>query len=120
MSDKKSQSEHIERKWMGEPIPEDLWGRDHISTLLYVETRCVDQRGKLCLEHLRKDGYKYSTRLANGVHLVGHTDLNCIDDFETAGLIENRGTGINPLLKMTDKGWEKAHTLRRERAERNG
>lgn len=107
------------KKWMGEPIPQDIWGRDHLSTMLYIETRCVDHGGKLDMRHLRKDGYEYPTRLGNGVNLSGHTDLNCIDDFETAGLIENVGTGINPLIKMTEKGWEYAHRLRRERAARN-
>lgn len=28
-----------------DPIPAELWGRDHFSTLLYIETRLVDSSG---------------------------------------------------------------------------
>ena len=107
-----------ERKWIGENIPEKEWGRDHDSTLLYLETRVVDHRGKLDMRHMRKDGNKHPTRLAEGVSLVGHTDLNCVDDFEAAGLLTNVGTGISPVIVMKDKGWECAHNLRRKRGTR--
>lgn len=105
------------------------WGRDHVSTLLYVENRCVDQGGKPAIEHMRCDparhpglahrgseGKPSPTRLAQGV-LENHDDWDCIDDFEAWGLLRNTGTGIHPVWKLTELGWAVAHALRRARAE---
>lgn len=104
-------------KWDGAPIPREQWGRDHHSTLLYIETRVVDHQGKLDNRHLRLD-VKYPTRLRETI-LVGHTDINCIDDFEAAGLMTNVGTGINQVCRLTDEGWKLAWSLRRAAAERS-
>jgi hypothetical protein len=107
-------------------------GRDHRSTLLYVETRCVDYSGKVEIKQLRCNPLRhplfaheggwdddYSTRQAKGVeHVVGHDDWDCIDDMETMGLIEWNGTGPQPVFKLTDAGWTFAHVLRRQRAEK--
>ena len=108
--------EKPERKWEGEIIPPAQWGRDHNSTLLYIETRAVDYSGKLDPRHLR-GGDQYPTRLKDAL-LAGHTDFHCIDDFEAEGLMENIGTGINPVCKLTTKGWETVSNLRRAKAER--
>jgi hypothetical protein len=103
-------------EWKGETIPKERWGCDHNSTLLYIETRAVDHGGRLDVRHLRRD-VAYPTRLED-VILVGHTDMNCIDDFEAAGLVSNVGTGINPVCRLTAEGWEAAWFLRRARADR--
>lgn len=105
------------RKWNGEIIPREEWGRDHMSTLVYVETRAVDHSGQLMVAHLR-DGVKYPTRLKDS-ELIGHTDWHCLDDLEEAGLLINNGTGINRVYSLTDEGWKVAGLERRRRAEIN-
>ena len=122
------------RKHDGKPIPVEQWGRDHLSTMLYIETRCVDYAGVPAAAHMRTwsgrpsrgdmkgIGYghqeDYPSRLADGMELSDHDDWDCADDFEAAGLLEWQGTGMNPIFKLTDKGWEFAHNLRRQKAER--
>lgn len=100
-------------------IPVDKFGKDHNSTLLYVESRCVDHAGKLDRRHMR-DSPDYPTRLNDGTKVDNHTDYDCLDDFEAADLIaySNGSTGLNPMIELTDAGWTLAHHLRRERAER--
>ena len=109
------------------------FGRDHKSLLLYIETRCVDNDGKLEKAHLRcnpdrhpafahSGGWddKNSTRWdAKVERVVGHDDWDCIDDLVAAGLLEWLGTGTHPKFKLTETGWIVAHGLRRERAERH-
>jgi hypothetical protein len=56
------------------------------------------------------DGGEFPTRLADGV-VSGHDDYSCVKDAEAAGLIEWRGTGINPVLYMTDAGLRVAAKL---------
>lgn len=114
----------------GTPVPPELWGKDHFSTCLYVESRAVDHCGKPALAHMRtwknrvrrgwgKDvpaspgGKDYPTRLANGVELHEHDDWDCVEDMVAAGLIEWNGTGLNPLLFPTAAGWLFAGMLRR-------
>lgn len=113
-------------------IPLEQFGRDHDSTLLYIETRCVDYRGKVNFDNLscnsarhpysnheRQWDDKYTTRLAEGFTApAGHDDWDCIDDFVSEGLLEWRGTGANPIFVLTDAGWERVGKLRRARAER--
>lgn len=129
-------------------VPIELFGRDHWSTLLYVETRCVDYGGNLQRENMRcdpkrhpqfahtNDGSRYVTRLrvphpmpietlralavegGNITNLPDHDDWDCVDDLAAAGLLENIGTGANPKFRLTDKGWAFASRLRRWRAEK--
>lgn len=112
---------------------ETKFGRDHRSLLLYIETRVVDNLGRLQKQHLRcnprrhvqfahEGGWndEHSTRWATGVEPIkGHDDWDCIDDLVDAGLVIWDGTGTSPVFKLTDLGWMWAHRLRRERAERN-
>lgn len=116
-------------------IPPEEWGEDHLTTLLYVETRCVDNRGIPKNEHMRcnparhpaqahsgtpRHGGKFEgSRLLYGASEPDHDDWDCVDDMEAAGLLTNDGTGVNPLYRLTDAGWKEAHRLRRERAERS-
>ncbi|HSC15407.1 MAG TPA: hypothetical protein VLI71_09840 [Gammaproteobacteria bacterium] len=113
MSDTKTT--RVLRKWNGKPIPPDRWGKDHRSTLLYIETRCVDYGGVLDRRQLRTDT-DIPTRLADGTDIKGHDDLDCIDDFIEAGLVQSWGTGLHPLVSLTDAGWKAAWELRQERA----
>jgi hypothetical protein len=101
----------------GKPVPIERWGKDHLSTLLYCESRAVDHEGRLDTRHMRAAASKYPTRLAGGDELVGHDDYDCIADMEKAGLIENLGTGLYPAVRLTPYGWIVAGALRRYRAE---
>ena len=112
-------------------VPVERFGRDHKSTLLYIETRCVDHGGKVIDENLRCDpkrhpghGHlgrwdpKYGTRLVDDTVLSAHDDWDCIDDLVAAGLIERHGSTINPVFRVTEAGFAMVSALRRERAER--
>lgn len=50
--------------------------------------------------------------------MSGHDDWDCVEDFMAEGLVIWEGTGMNPILRLTDKGWALAHKLRRQRADR--
>lgn len=124
-----------QRKHDGKPVPVELWGKDHRSTLLYIETQCVDQGGvpgaaqmrtwrgrprrgrvdhRVPMDHAKD----YPTILADGTELFEHDDWDCVDDMVEAGLLIWEGTGINPIFKLTDAGWRFAGALRRAKAER--
>lgn len=114
------------------------WGKDHWSLLLYVETRCVDYNGTLDFKHMRdklmrgdvllnnKWKPEYGTRL-KGYFVEGgendksrqlpqHDDHDCLEDLEAAMLIKNIGTGMNPLITMTDLGYTYITQLRKHKA----
>lgn len=112
-------------------VPMKDWGRDHWSTLAYLETRAVDHNGSIERMHMRCDphphpglahigwrtghGSKYPTRLREG-ELQDHDDWSCMEDVEHAGLLENIGTGINPVVKLTDYGMIVCNALRNHKA----
>ncbi len=110
-------------KWDREPVPPELWGKDHFSTLVYLETRIVDGDGRLKSAHMRtkSDGTKYPTRLDDGTELVGHDDWDCVRDLEHAGYVTTR-TGrfkVRPgPYALTDAGWNLAGRCRRHLGER--
>lgn len=105
---------------MSEIIELSLFGVDHWSTLLYVESRCVDHGGELQRTdpHMRRKtraraSSKVPTRLNNKVVVENHDDYDCIDDLENAGLCVYQGDQI----ALTDLGWSVVGQLRRNRAE---
>lgn len=103
----------------GDPVPVSAWGKDHWSTFAYLESRTVDFKGVLDFRHMRGQrgvACKYPTFLALGVELPGHSDWDCLDDIEEAGLVSNLGSGINPLIQMTEKGYLVAAALRAHKA----
>lgn len=93
------------------------WAKDHWSTFAYAETCCVDYKGLLNYERLRKDGDQYPTRLAEGLVIEGHDDLDCIRDLVSGGLLEfDESQGLLHLkCKMTDLGREVIAQLRGEK-----
>lgn len=106
-------------------VPISLWGRDHITTLLYAECRAVDDKGRLDRRQMREDR-AYPTRLRRTegdeaeTHIIGHTDFDCLLDAAAAGLIVPLISGsweAGEPVTFTDKGWEFVHGLRRARAE---
>lgn len=100
------------------PISEELFGRDHWSTLAYLETRIVDHKGAIEHDHMRcsakrhpflvnagkrsgviggSDGSKYPTRIKVATEMdwvwgvkevFDHDDYDCVADLIGAGLVE--------------------------------
>jgi len=126
-------------------IPVERWGKDHWSTLAFIEVLCVDYKGLLSDKHRRSlrcnpkthpaSGYwlgkprwekSYGTRLKgfytdNGkprpqLQLQSHDDWDCIEDMEAAGVLENNGSAINPMFKLTEQGLRYCAALRRFKA----
>jgi len=106
-------------------IPLADFGRDHWSAFGYIETRIVDhggvpQKNQLRCIHKRHpffahsggDASRYPTRLKGGRTQADHDDWDCLDDLEEAGLLENVGTGVNRVYRLTDLGREVAGRLR--------
>ena len=115
-----------------EHIPMQRWGKDHWSTFAYIECRCVDHKGVPGRNQMRCDAdvhpgltnranntfpdSKHPTRLKDG-EVEGHDDWSCADDMEREGLLEWKGTGINPVFVLTKKGKEMAAKLRQHKAD---
>jgi len=113
------------------PIPMSKWGKDHWSTLAYLETLAVDKGGwavpvnarmrtnKIRRPHLIGKSYMsgalngsgYPTRLKEG-EVEGHDDWDCVDDATEEGLIEDVGSGLNRAYKFTKLGKEVMAKLR--------
>lgn len=107
---------------LGRFVSPDRFGKDHHSTLLYVETRVVDHAGWLAGQHLRAKHPDYPTRLADGSTISMHSDFDCIEDMVMAGWIVVRDGEAPPRpnyvmrVGLTDAGWAEAHRLRRRKA----
>lgn len=109
-------------------IPIEKWGKDHWSTFAYLETRCVDHKGEIERRHMRCDSdrhpqfahmpsemeQKYPTRYKDG-ELADHDDWDCLDDCELVGLVENKGTGLHRVYKLTALGRMVAAQLRQHK-----
>lgn len=126
-------------------IPPERWGKDHWSTFLYIETRCVDYGGKINNDHMRTKQDKHpnlvgeaqtslgvvqrncATRLKNYFNdksdkLDDHDDWDCVVDMTAAGLLEcSDVNSINKKLdfvfKMTVLGYEVIMSLRKHKAD---
>lgn len=112
-------------------IPMEQWGKDHWSTFAYIETRTVDYRGVPEIQHMRCDGdrhpqFDHMTRrgmggtkyptIYKGGKLQDHDDWDCLDDCELLGLLENKGTGLHRVYKLTALGRLLAAQLRAHKA----
>ena len=110
----------LAKHWLEYPngIPVEAWGRDHLPTLVYAETRAVDHHGKLDYKHMRVSR-AYPTRLHNNVTVEGHTDYDCLTDAQAAGLLEAPALPYEEggIVKFTDAGWLFVGKLRRNMAE---
>ncbi len=110
-----------------------LFGKDHWSLLAYVETRCVDDKGKLDKRHLRcnpKGAHSihavnanilgprweptWGTRIKGG-QLDQHDDWCCLEDLEAAGYVEIT-SAVNAFVKLTKAGVAMAALLRAHKA----
>lgn len=123
------------------------WGKDHWSTLAYVETCCVDRAGWLSGDRMRVHVRRhrtlvgrqqqmlgsalhteYPTILRDGETLAKHDDWDCLEDICAAGLAEiveelagkNHGSvvgGTTVRVRLTLAGTEMAALLRAHKAE---
>lgn len=110
-------------------IPMGKWGKDHWSTLAYLETLAVDHNGlakpmnaRMRTNEIRHPhligvglgcvgGSEYPTRLKEG-EVKGHDDWDCVDDATEEGITEDVGTGLNRAYKFTKLGKEVMAKLR--------
>lgn len=117
-------------------IPIEQWGKDHWSTLSYVETVAVDYQGQLSAdrmrcninthpiqEAMRKHRFSstqrqwqtsWGTVLKNGTMLPEHDDWDCLSDLYHAGLVLHPS---NEVVTLTERGWELARELRTWKAQ---
>ena len=118
------------------PIPMSRWGKDHWSTLAYLETLAVEKKGlaipvkarmrtnEIRHPHLRGtlpmdmggalNGSSYPTRLKDG-EVKEHDDWDCVDDAVEEGLVEDVGTGLNRAYKFTKLGKQVMAKLRQHK-----
>ena len=115
----------------------EVWGKDHWSTFAYIETVCVDNKGVPSKDRMRcnplihpglmgryarrelvvhNGDYKFPTMLKGRMTLINHDDWSCMNDCEAVGLIEDIGTGTNPVYKLTPMGFEVSKQLRAHKA----
>lgn len=104
-------------------VPMELFGKDHWSTLLFIEHVIVDESGKLKDSDRRMRVWKYGedknypTRLNDGTEVEKHDDWDCLYDLIEAGIVEHHDDG---KLNLTDRGWKIAGKLRRWKSEGKG
>ena len=104
-------------------VPRDRWGRDHWTTLLYLETACVDGHGYPDDRRMRDRDPKYPCRLNDGTVVSMHSDWDCVDDMVAEGMVEYLPIPTAAparafyRIRLTDAGWTEAGRLRRARAE---
>lgn len=108
---------------------EKKFGKDHWSTLMFLETQIVDKAFPIDLRRLRINSIKRpfgngcpfpwsdsnGTRFKDGSINANHDDIDVIDELEEAGYIENCGTVINIYPKLKDKGWKVCEALRKHK-----
>lgn len=96
------------------------WGKDHWSTLLYLEARIVDYGRKIDDRNMRtwdlSSDKNYPTVLKDGTELDRHDDWECLHDLIEAGFAMSLEDG--ETYDLTNWGWQTAGELRRWKAER--
>lgn len=116
----------------------ELWGKDHWSTLAYIETKLVDGDG-YCLQfdpHMRQNrrtfrvlaegaanvrngvamSPEHGSRLADDTYLPWHDDWCCVQDMVEAGLFQPGEWEPGFPLILTEKGLAFANALRNHKA----
>ncbi len=106
----------------------EKWGKDHWSLLAYFETRCVDFSGSIEFVRMRinpkfhpvRSGdwhSSYGTRLNDGsIPNSNHDDYDVMEELEKYNFIQNIGSGINPVIKLTKIGKKTVDALRSHKA----
>ena len=97
--------------------------RDHSSMLLYLQTVEANYGGDVYRHnngHHMRDKRRVSSRMGSqmrwkpengskywdGTIGASHDDFDCLADLEALGLLEDSGTGANPIVRLTAKGHE--------------
>lgn len=127
-SDRRAAEREAERP---QEITPALFGRDHWATLLYIESRCVDNDGVLAHESMRCSLRRHpllsarhhrepcsSTRLRGDQPISDHDDWDCAEDMVRAHWLLEVGTSASPQYALTLTGWLVAGMLRRFRADK--
>lgn len=125
-------------------VPMDRWGKDHWSTLAYLETVAVDHGGfqvgvdarmKTNRRHARVlmacprpkrsapatmaqvMAPEHATRLRDGTVVPQHDDWACVQDFVGEGLFAD-GAEVEPgaVLRLSERGLALAAALRAHKA----
>lgn len=125
-------------------IPMGKWGKDHWSTLGYVEAVSVENAGfqvgqdprmktnrrhsrvlQTCPRPRRTAGFtlgvvmapEHATRLKDGTQVDGHDDWACLQDFVGEGLFEY-GSEVEPkkTLRLSERGLALTAALRAHKA----
>lgn len=124
-------------------VPPELWGRDHWSTLGYIECKLVDdsdyyvqfdprmRQGRRHFRELSKYARpilvqtgmvmrpEHGSRLSDGTYLTWHDDWHCVQDMLDAGLFEGDpeewDSGFQ--LKLSERGHAAAAALRKFKIE---
>lgn len=128
-----------------ELVPMDQWGKDHWSTLGYVEAVSVENAGfqvgsdprmktnrrhtrvlAACPRPKRTAGFtlgvvmepEHATRLKDGTQIPNHDDWACLQDFVGAGLFQH-GAEVEPkkVLKLSERGLALTAALRAHKAD---
>lgn len=112
-------------------LPLEQFGRDHWSTLLYLETVCVDADGRVdrrrmrcninthpAVAHQKEWNPAWGSRQKDGTVLPEHDDWDCAEDLERAGFLMIRGTAMNPHFTLMNLGEATAGVLRQWRADK--
>jgi hypothetical protein len=124
-------------------VPIELFGKDHWSTLAYIETHIVDHhefrikgdpRMRTCRRcwriaqsapakeklsgRVRIDGdNSYPTRLADGRFADRHCDWDCVQDLIVAGILATRGEpDLGKKVTITKRGFVVTAALRQHKA----
>lgn len=112
----------------------DQFGKDHWSTLAYLETCCCDNDGLIKNQHMRCNnrlhrGFSHTvdsdhpTRLKEE-ELQNHDDWSCVEDFVAAGYVRLEFRQVNDKtfgnleakVQLTDDGFDVVYRLRRWKA----
>lgn len=121
----------VSKKYDKENVPIELFGRDHWSTLAYIETRVVDGVFRISPDvHMRtcRKNWRlahnrgmisddYPTRLNNGQEIEKHDDWSCLQDLVYVGLLSTYGKpNLNKMVKITERGYKVVAAIRRHKA----
>lgn len=118
-------------------VPTELWGRDHWSTLAYIEAKLVDGDYSVKFDPRMRQGRRnfrvlskgrgcaggvvmqpeHGSRLSDGTILPWSDDWACVQDMLADGLFEDGEWDTGFPLKLTEKGYAVAAALRKHKAE---
>lgn len=121
-------------------VQPELWGKDHYSTLAYIETKLIESSGysvrfdphmRQKRRHFRLLGdpsvwnlgvpmeRQYGTRLSDGTYLPWHDDWDCVADMWAAGLFLGPAADFDrgAKLQLSDVGHRAVAAIRKFKAQ---